>query len=300
MQDSNPPVDCVIVGAGPAGMTAAIYLKRFRRNIQLIDAGNSRAALIPVSHNYPGFPEGISGHDLLEQLRIQAARYGAEIIAAAVEKIEQLPTGSFMVHYGEKVIHTRTILLATGVIDIEPDLPNLKDAIKQGFLRHCPICDGYEVIDQKVAVIGNDRYAVNEALFIRRYTPNLTLLSLGKELKLTDKDRKLLYEASIQFIEQAIVAVKTEGARISELTMANGKTLHFDTMYSALGSRVRSDLVLSLKVHCDDNQDLIVNKSMQTSIQGLYAAGDVVHGLNQICVATGQAAIAATAIHHYL
>ncbi len=300
MKNDKFPIDCVIIGAGPAGLTAAIYLKRFRRTVQLIDAGNSRAMLIPMSHNYPGFSEGISGNELLMRLRTQAGHYGAEITFARVASIEQLPDDSFVVHYDGQTTHTKTILLATGAIDIEPDLPNLKDAIKQGFLRHCPICDGYEVIDQKVAVIGHDRHAVTEALFIRHYTSDLTLLSLGKDMKLSEKDRNLLYEANIKLIDEPIISIQTEGTRITGLTIGNGEVLQFDTMYSALGSKVRSDLALMLGAQCDDQEDLIVSKGMQTSVTGLYAAGDVVHGLSQICVATGHAAIAATAIHHHL
>lgn len=300
MTNNSRKLDCLIIGGGPAGLTAAIYLARFRRTTKLIDAGTSRASLIPRSHNYPGFPDGVNGNELLARLREQARRYGAELHAGRVERLAIESDKTFTAYCGDETFHARSVLLATGVIDIEPELPDFRDAIKHGFLRHCPICDGYEVIDQKVAVFGQGPAGVKEALFIRTYTQDLTLINLGAENKLSEEDRKLLYEANIQLIEEPIVEVQTAGKRITGLKLINGTVLSFDTFYSALGTLVISGLAVQLGANCDDTGNLVVNAAMQTSIEGLYAAGDVVHGLNQICVATGQAAIAATAIHHYL
>lgn len=300
MKSSDAILDCLIIGGGPAGLTAAIYLKRFRRNVHIIDAGNSRAALIPVSHNYPGFPEGINGNVLLARMREQASRYGVEVQIGRIERIEQRTGNIFSAYCSNQVWHAKTVLLATGVVDIEPALPDFKDAIKQGFLRHCPVCDGYEVIDQKVAVLGQGAAGVREALFMHAYTNDLALITLGNGEKLNDQERNLLYQANIQLIEDPIIAVKTEGRRIRGLQLANGTVLQFDSVYSALGTKVRSDLALELGAQCNDHQDLIVSKGMQTTVAGLYAAGDIVHGLNQICVATSHAAIASTAIHHHL
>ncbi|HCY61472.1 MAG TPA: NAD(P)/FAD-dependent oxidoreductase [Oxalobacteraceae bacterium] len=300
MTHSNHLLDCLIIGGGPAGLTAAIYLGRYRRTVQMIDAGNSRASLIPLSHNYPGFPEGISGNDLLTRLRDQASRYGAALFSGKVERIVRQADSTFKAYAADKTFTARTILLATGVIDIEPALPNFQDAIKQGYLRHCPICDGFEIIDQKVAVFGQGETGVKEALFIRHYTSDLSLINLGDEKKLNDQERKLLCKANIKLIEQPIVEVQTAGKRITGLKISDATVLHFDALYSALGSLVLSGLAVQLGARCDDSGNLIVNSAMQTSIEGLFAAGDIVHGLNQICVATGQAAIAATAIHHYL
>jgi thioredoxin reductase (NADPH) len=298
---SEQPMDCLIVGAGPAGLIAAIYLARYRRNIKVIDAGSSRAALIPISHNFPGFPDGISGDELLGRLRRQAMRYGVEITAGMVERIDRQNDGSFIGFYGGESIISQTVLLATGVVDIEPELPKLTDAIKQGYIRHCPICDGYEVIDRKVGVIGHGESLVREALFIRHYTANLTILGLGKPIGLTDHDRKILSAANICIIEEPIAEVRIENGKIAALRGESGKIHEFDTLYSALGTKVRSELARELGVDCDDSGDLLVDqRRLQTSIAGLYAAGDVVNGLNQISVAAGHAAIAATSIHHRL
>jgi thioredoxin reductase (NADPH) len=301
LDKADQPLDCLIVGAGPAGLIAAIYLARFRRNIRIIDAGSSRASLIPVSHNYPGFPDGIGGDELLARLRSQALRYGVDITAGVVDRIAKQDDGFFIGSYGADSVKAQTVVLATGVIDIEPELPKLTDAIKQGYIRHCPICDGYEVIDRKVAVIGYGKILVREALFIRHFTADLTVLSLGRETGLSDSDRKILSEHNIRIIEEPIAEVTIEGSRISALRAQSGTVHHFDTVYSALGTKVRSDLARELGADCDERGDLLVDhKRLQTSVPGLYAAGDVVNGLNQISVAAGHAAIAATAIHHSL
>lgn len=298
-------LDCLIIGGGPAGLIAAIYLARYRRRIMLIDAGQSRASLIPTSHNFPGFPDGIGGDALLERLRAQAARYGVRITSGEVEKLERHEENGFAAQYRsdemEGEAEASFVMLATGVIDIEPELPGLTDAIRQGLIRHCPICDGYEVIDQKVAVIGHGEKLLREALFIRHYTDNLTVFSLGRDIGLGDAEHEELRERNIRVIDEPISEVFLDNGKIAALRGHSGKSHEFDTLYSALGTMVRSKLALDLGAECDEMGDLIVDsRRMQTSVPGLYAAGDVVNGLNQISVAAGHAAIAATSIHHGL
>ncbi len=290
-------LDCLIVGAGPAGLTAAIYLARYRRNALVIDAGASRASLIPTSHNYPGFPEGISGPELLRRLRLQALRYGASIRAGTVQTLEQNDDGAYVVCTGEEYVAARTVMLATGVLDIEPDLPDLGDAIQRGLVRHCPICDGYEVMDQRVAVIGKGPKGVREALFIRTYTPHLTLFCVGEPGAIDAQHRGWLDEAGIRLVEGPIRRVRTQGGAVIGLETADGETHHFGTLYSALGEKPRSSLAVQVGARCNDDGQIMVDEHMQTSVPGLYAAGDVVCALNQISVATAHAAIAATAIH---
>lgn len=298
-------IDCLIVGAGPAGLIAATYLARFRRNIKIIDSGSSRASLIPVSHNYPAFPDGISGNELLDRLHRQAAVHKVEVIRAKVDRIEKQDDGSFRATYivdqRSDQVHARTVILATGVVDVEPNLPNVIDAVRQGYVRHCPVCDGYEVIDQKVGVIGYGKHLAQEAAFLRHYTADLTLLALGRSIDLSDSDRRMLKRKQIKIIEEPIAEVRIEAGKIAALRGHSGTVHEFDTVYSALGTTVRSDLAIAMGAECDKKGDLIVDRRrLQTSIPGLYAAGDVVNGLNQISVAAGHAATAATSIHHLL
>lgn len=162
-------LDCLIIGAGPAGLTAAIYLQRFRRNCVVVDAGSSRVSLIPTSHNYPGFPEGIHGPDLLDRLRSQASKYGGEFIHASVISLG-IENGIFVAttDAGQE-IRSKTVLMATGAADIVPPFPAMESAVKKGLLRYCPICDGYEAINKSVAVLGDGVHGAKEALFIADY-----------------------------------------------------------------------------------------------------------------------------------
>jgi thioredoxin reductase (NADPH) len=298
--DMQEKIDCIIIGAGPAGLSAALYLARFRRTVKVIDAGHSRARLIPLSHNYPGFPDGISGGELLERLRAQASRYGVTVTQGTVDRIEKLEGGGFRCTYGDAVACSRTVLLATGMTDIAPQMPELQQAIGRGHIRYCPICDGYEVVGKRVAIIGSGSRCVREALFIKHFTSDLTLISVGSEMALSEKDRALLRKNEIRVVEEPISEVFIDGDKIGALRMYSGEALSFDSLYSMLGISVHSSLARDLGSDCDEDGNVLVDAHMQTSVPALYAAGDVVSGLNQISVAIGHAAIAATAIHNRL
>lgn len=293
-------LDCLVIGAGPAGLTAAIYLARFRRRFRVIDGGASRAALIPISHNLSGFPDGISGPELLSRMLAQARRYGAEIASGTVVALEQGADNVFSVNLQVGLVRTRTVLMATGVVDVEPELPNLVGAIRRGLIRHCGICDGYEVIGHRVGVIGRGSGGLREALFLRTYTDDITLLSLGQPLGLSSEELRRAEEAGLVLIEDPVASVEIAGDRIASVTMHTGVCKPFDSLYSAMGDKVRSDLAQRLGAKLDNKGCVIVDEHQSSSIMGLYAAGDVVRSLDQISVAMGQAAIAATAIHNML
>jgi thioredoxin reductase (NADPH) len=290
-------VDCLIVGAGPAGLTAAIYLARYRRNFVLADSGSSRASLIPCTHNYPGFPDGISGIDLLRRLKEQAERYGAVVTHGAVTKIERTGTG-FNATLGDNVIAARKIILATGIVDREPALPNLRQIIYRGNIRLCPICDGYEVVDRSVAVLGPVSEAVKKLLFLHTYTRDLTFLPVG-DLSLSDEEERILRSLNIAFPLQRTADLRIEGDEITAI-LAGGAQCRVDILYPALGADARSQLLVAIGGAVNENGCILTDAHQQTNVPGFYAAGDVVNELNQIAVATAHAAIAATAIHNAL
>ena len=301
MPTSDLDLDCLVVGGGPAGLTAAIYLARFRRRFIVVDNGASRADWIPISHNHPGFPQGIEGPVLLERLRAQARRFNAELVSDhEVERLERCPEGGFLGVYGGRVLRARTVLLATGVEDREPELPNLKETVRNGLIRHCPICDAYEATDQRVAIIGYGACSIHETLLLRGYTDDLTLLTLGRDLELTADEKAALRSAGVRVVDEPVTHLTVTDNRIEALCMASGDMLSFDTIYSALGRRVRSSLALDLGAEHDEDGALITDALQRTSIPDLFAAGDVVKGLAQISVAMGQAAIAATEINNSL
>jgi len=202
--------DAVIVGGGPAGLTGAIYLGRFRRNVLVVESGQSRAWRIPRTHNHPGFPNGIEGPDLIGRIHAQAKKYGAKFQEGVVTSLGKTPDGLFEVSVGDRSIRARFVLLATGVLDHDPELPGVDRAVERGLLRICPICDAYEVIGKKIGVIGGGSHSVREALFLRSYSENVTLIHIREEVALSSEDRRELRAANIDLIESSIDSVTIE------------------------------------------------------------------------------------------
>ena len=292
-------IDCLIVGAGPAGLTAAIYLARFNLAIRIIDDGKSRCATIPRTHNHAGYPGGIRGTELLQRMRDQAAEFGVQVTDARVTRIDRTTDG-FDAMTGAGPIATRTVLLATGVVNNRPriDPADHDRALEDGRLRYCPICDGYEVMDRHVGVIGTRTHGYNEAVFLRMYTPHVTLIAPDATHELDDKERASLAELGITLADGPCEKLKLDGARIVAPT-ATGP-IAFDTIYPALGSVIRSRLAVDLGADASDEGCLVVDDHQRTSVPGLYAAGDVSKGLDQISHAMGEAGVAATAIRNDL
>jgi thioredoxin reductase (NADPH) len=290
--------DCIVIGGGPAGLTAAIYLTRFRRNIALIDGHDSRAAWIPRSHNIPAFQTGVGGRELLSRMHDHAARYDAPLLRGEVRSLSRDPEGAFRLQTSAGEMRARFVLLATGVVDVEPNLPDIEGAVQRGLVRQCPICDAFEVMDQRIAVIGHGDHGAREALFLRTYSPRVTLFTLGEPADASLCAR--MGEADIAVVDAPVEAIAQENERIISLTLVNGETHAFDTIYSALGCRPRNDLLNQVGARLCEDARALVDDHQETNIPGLYAAGDIVSGLNQVAVAVGQAAIAATAIHNRL
>ncbi len=291
--------DCIIIGAGPAGLTAAIYLARFHLDIRLFDSGSSRAALIPRTHNHAGYPHGVPGPELLSLMLRQAERFGAVREEAEVTRIE--PDGeNFRVHIGDRVAHARTVLLATGVVNNRPDMDDAAhdDALQRGLIRYCPVCDGYEVTDTRVGVIGTGDHGMNEALFLRAYTRDVTLIAHDGEHDLPDTCRQKLSEAGIRWIDGPCTPLHVDSDEMVVQT-ADGER-RFDSVYPALGSVIRSKLAVAAGARATDEGCLEVDDHQRTSVPGLFAAGDVVKGLDQISHAMGEAGVAATTIRNML
>ena len=294
-------LDCLVVGGGPAGLTAAIYLARFHLDILVVDGGKSRAALIPCTRNHAGYPDGIKGTELLERMRDQACKYGAKIETEFVTKLERdARTGLFTATWGSGCATARTVLLATGVTNRRPPMDEeLHDeALARGLIRYCPICDGYEVTDKKVGVIGSDNHGVAEAMFIRSYTADVSLIAPDKALSLKPDDQRKLKEAKIDCVDGPTQAVAISSDFIVVDTAKGHYT--FDSIYPALGSDTHTQLAEMVGADPSDDGCIRIDSHQRTSVPGLYAAGDVVIGLDQISHAMGEGGVAATTIRNDL
>jgi thioredoxin reductase (NADPH) len=297
----EPILDCLIIGGGPAGLTAAIYLARFHLDILVVDSGKSRAAMIPCTRNHAGYPEGIEGKELLRRMREQACKYGAKVEAEFVTKLEHdEATGLFTATWGSGEAVTRTVLLATGVTNRRPPMDEElhEEALARGLVRYCPICDGYEVTDKRVAVIGGDSHGVAEAVFLRSYTADLTLIAPDKALQLKPGDSEKLRDAGIDCVDGPAQAVAIAKDCITVDTAEGHYT--FDSIYPALGSDTHTQLAQMIGAELAADCTILCDDHQRTSVRGLYAAGDVVHGLDQISHAMGEGGVAATTIRNDL
>ena len=295
-------IDCLIVGAGPAGLTAALYLRRFHRSVVLADAGLSRARYIERSHNLPGFPDGMPGPELLGRLRRQVADVNGSLLETEITGISARPGGGFEVRTADTSIEARTVLIATGVVDKAPILPGLEEVVRRGLVRQCPICDGHEHTGQRIAVLGDGPHAQREAMFISHFSRPVHLVGLAAPaLPSGDGER---FNAAVQDGR-----VKAYGSPVAKaclqadgsigLELRDGTALCVDVIYAALGCQPRSALAQPLGAEQDEVGHLVVDPHCATSVPGLYAAGDVVSALDQLAVAMGHGAIAATAIHRH-
>ncbi len=284
--------DCLIIGGGPAGLTAATYLGRFRRKVLVIDGDDSRAQQIPESHNYPGFAEGISGPDLMRELRRQAERYGAEMVKGTASDLARGGDG-FAVTVGQRTITAPRVLLATGLKDKAPDMPGLRQAVEQTSVRYCPVCDAYEATDKNVAVYGSIKDTEAKAAFMRTYTSRVTLLPTDTTIDTEARDR--LAAIGVTLASSPVDLRPVDGGIAVHLQ--SGEPLRFDVLYPVLGCDVRSDLVTALGADCNNVGCVVVDDKQRTTVENIFAAGDVVSDLHQLSVAAGHAAIAATAIH---
>jgi thioredoxin reductase (NADPH) len=246
-----------------------------------------------------GFPAGLSGVELLSRLREQATRYGTAIRPGTVQTLVQ-QEGGFVTTVGGDRFTSATIVLATGVIDRSPDMPGLREATLSGCVRWCPICDGYEVTDLDVAVLASAGEALAHALFLRTYTRRLTLFALPGGQALDAAERRAMDQAGIRLITEPIEQLHMDGARRAIVQLVDGRELGFDTLYPMLGCTGRTELARHLGAAHDDEGMLQVDAHQCTSVQGLYAVGDAVNALNQLCLAAAHAATAATAIHNAL
>ncbi|PSK87575.1 thioredoxin reductase (NADPH) [Limimaricola soesokkakensis] len=291
--------DCIIVGGGPAGLTAGIYLARFLRDTALFDAGRPRAHRIPRTRNLPGYPDGIEGPELLDRMRRQLDHYDVEIRRDRVTSASRID-GGFRVEANGGALEARTLILATGVTNRPPQIPEEihNEGVARGLIRYCPICDAYEVRGKKVAILGSGPHAVAEGRFVRHYAEDVTVVR-PEHAPLDDDGERALSEAGLKILPSHRREIRLDGDEIV-VEMQDGREARFDTLYVALGTDPHSDLARDLGADLTEAGCIPVDEHCETSIEGLFAIGDVIAGLDQIAYGMGHAAVATTAIHNRL
>jgi thioredoxin reductase (NADPH) len=236
---------------------------------------------------------------LLDKLRSQAVGYGAEIVPGRIARLERdASAGTFVATADDGTRWEATyVMLATGIVDAMPSMPNLEAAIARHVVRLCAVCDGYEASDEAIAVYAPVDVAIHHALFLRTFSRRVAAVrSVPGDP--SEACATLARNAKVSILPVA-TSLEHDG-RCCVFKLEDGSAHRFDTVYPVLGCKAQSELAIALGASVDDNGELHVDERQQTSVDGLYAIGDIVSALNQISVAVGHAAIAATAVHNRL
>jgi thioredoxin reductase (NADPH) len=298
MNQTDPPLDCIVVGGGPAGLLAAIYLKRFHREVRVIDAGSSRTRYIRTSSNCPGFPGGVSGGELMTRLRGQTEALSIEIVAARVTATLRGDDDVFRVESEAGHWRARCVIAACGVVDRLPAWPDIEGAIRDGVVRLCAICDAYEVDQRRLAVYGTADECIPHACFLRTYSTHVAAICPpGPPPSDEHLARAVAEGVDVMFADEAECRVQGREFIVAPTTSAPRS---FDSVYVSLGATANTGWLQPVGIETEANGEVKVDAAGRTNVPGVYAIGDVVSALNQISVAFGHAAITATHIHNHL
>lgn len=290
--------EVIIIGGGLAGLSAAIYLGRALRDVLIIDAGESLAIWEPEVQNYLGFPDCIDGRELLRRGKEQALRYGAEFVREEVDRL-WMEGDRFHVKGKTAEFRSRRLLLATGVYHLPPKIPCVNDCVGKSMF-FCKDCDGYRVQEKRVIIAGHNNSAVEYALGIMLYTESVTLLTNGEVPNWDATHEAWLREYNVPMHIEKIIQVEQEAGHIRSLTLAKGKKLAADCLFTTRGDVFHNQLAKQLGAKLDEEGQVIVDKEQRTSVRGLYAAGCVTPANCQMIIAAGDGAAAAQAINRDL
>ena len=292
--------DVAIIGGGPAGLTASIWLARYLHRVVLVDSGDPRNWETRGVNGFLGHP-GIRPAELRGLGRDEARKYGVELVDAICELATCGGEDEFeLILAGGRKIGARRLLLAIGLRDVWPNIPGLQQIY--GANAHvCPDCDGHECIGKKVVVIGKGRKAVGLALNLTTWTRDVIICTGGAP---ADLDRSEYCEKldalNIPVLDSAITCVKHNGTHLQSIEFENGLQLDVDKIFFAIGQYPADDLGAQLGCERDEEGHIIVDEYCHSSVRNCYAAGDIVPGAQLAIAAAGDGAIAALSIHKSL
>ncbi|MGC0773332.1 MAG: thioredoxin-disulfide reductase [Candidatus Acidiferrum sp.] len=297
----------VIIGSGCAGLTAAIYAARANLTPLVIDGHEQGGQLALTTHveNYPGFPDGIMGPELIENMRKQAQRFGAEFKAGAVNEVD-LTRRPFKITAGKETYETKSLIVAAGASARMLGLPGERELIGRG-VSTCATCDGYFFREKGIAVVGGGDSAMEEANFLTRYASKVYLIHRRNEFRaskiMIDRARaNAKVEFVTPFVVEEILAPKghVEAARLRNLQSKEIREIAVDGIFVAIGHDPNST-VFKGKLEMDANGYLIAKRGSLTSVPGVFIAGDVQdHRYRQAVTAAGSGCMAALDAEKFL
>lgn len=294
---SLPPVlDAVIVGGGPAGLSAALVLARCRRRLAVVDEGHGRNRAALELHGFltrDGTPPG-------EFIRLgygELAKYHVPVVhRRAVDAAFESGEFRVVLDTGES-LRARKLLVATGVRDILPDLPGF-DALYGVSIHHCPYCDGWEHRDQRLVAYGAGRAAVGLALSLRTWSESVTACTAGETLEAQDRARAERNGIAVR--EEAVTELVAAGGKLERIRFADGPDLACEALFFNTGQVQRSDLPRRLNCRFRDDGGVVTDNRQCTGVPGLYLAGDADKDVQFVINAAAEGATAAVAINREL
>lgn len=298
--------DVVMIGAGPASLSAAIYTTREDIGTILYEKGvvGGLAAITDWVDNYPGFPKGLAGLDLAEDLRKQAERFGADIRLGEVSKIEQLQDGTKKLTTTDGEIIAKAVLIGTGSDYKKLGIPGEQEYYARG-VHYCATCDGAFYRDKRLVVVGGGNSAVQESLFLTKFANKIDML-VRSDLKASDVLIKELEKHEKINIHKGVVTKKIVGQdnKVAKvIAEKDGQTVEFPTdgVFVFIGLKPNTQFLEGSNIKLDERGLIKTDEHLQTAIPGIYVAGDVRSGATmQIASAVGEGATAALRIREYL
>lgn len=296
---SKQEYDIVIIGGGPAGLTAGIYTSRARLSSLLIEemAAGGRIVDAGLVENYPGFSQGVSGLELAEAMQQQAAKFGLETLTAEVTGLE-LKGRQKIIKTSEGDIAAKAVIIASGSDRVKMDVPGEKEFAGRG-VAYCAICDAAFYRDLPVAVVGGGNAAINEALELSKFAAKVTVIHRRQELRATKiLQERAFAEPKIEFLWNTVVeSVEGEEVvkrlRLRNVLTGEKSTLDISGIFVAIGFKPNTDYLKGI-VSLDANGAIITNEKMETDVPGIFAAGDIrSSSIRQVIAAAGDGATAA-------
>jgi thioredoxin reductase len=290
---SETEYDAVVVGGGPAGLAAAGWGARFSKKTLVLDSCEYRNRWVDKAHGYLGH-DPVNPRELLETAQKQLADYPTlQIVCTTAESIDRVGD-TFRVTSGDGVFTARRVILATGTKDVFPDLPGFFEHYGSEVF-HCPVCDGYEAKDRKVAVLGWSRQVTGFAIELLNWAKTVTVVAQGTKIDHDDKVRGKLAQHGVTLCEEDAVELLGRRGSLEGVRLQSGEILDCDYLFFSLPEKPVNDLARRLGCELDENGHVVIDREGRTSVEGVYAAGDLTPGEQLIQVAAGEGTLAAVA-----